>query len=82
MSCARTKLFLAGAMVFLLLAITGCRKEDVVAPTFTGDSAVKGLKAGFVESDTLRPVNDDVWTRPISDDGDDLGDRESSGRPR
>lgn len=83
MKCVRVKFILPGALALLLLAVTGCSKEDVVAPILGGDAPGMELKAGGIERDTIqKPEIGVIRANPISDDGDDLGDKESSSKPR
>ncbi len=77
----------ASAMLFalLMLVATGCSKEEVVAPT-TAPQVSKSMKPVQGSSDqggtTITPGNTDNSKDPISDDGDDLGDKERSSKPK
>lgn len=62
-----------------LLLFSGCAKEELVAPGSTPTAVHKAGDAGAV--DTMEGGNHGGII-PISDDGDDLGDRERSNRPK
>ncbi|HMN04446.1 MAG TPA: hypothetical protein PKD45_01865 [Flavobacteriales bacterium] len=65
----------AMALFALLLMVTGCAKEEVVRP-----DAAMPVKAVTVDPGTS--TDDKGISAPISDDGDDLGDKERSSRPK
>lgn len=63
-----------------LLLFTGCAKEEVVAPA----KAAYGVKSGEVPPGTGNvgaPDNGSGDGVNITDDGDDLGDKERSNKP-
>lgn len=63
-----------------LLLFTGCAKEEVVAPA----AAVHGVKSGEAAPGTGSVVGTDNGSGDgvdITDDGDDLGDKERSNKP-
>lgn len=78
------KAMLGSAMLFalLLLVSTGCTKEEVVAP----NAAIPVLQTRGTASggnSTLGTGSQSPdRSAPISDDGDDLGDKERSNRPK
>lgn len=83
MNCVRHKLILPAALALLVVAFTGCSREDMAVPGVAGSTPDMEWKAGGVDRDTTnRPMIIDAGVNPISDDGDDLGDKESSSRPR
>ena len=66
-------------IALLMLASTGCSKEEVAAP----QTAVPVLQTKSGVATGLNPVDAGASIpAPISDDGDDLGDNERSNRPR
>ena len=75
------------AMFFalLMLVASGCSKEEVVAPNAVPQVS-KALKPVQGSSDqggtTVTNGNTDNSTSPITDDGDDLGDKERSNKPK
>ena len=62
--------------MLLMLLSTGCTKEELEGPSA---ASVLEHKAGLV---TVMDSTGQGVVAPISDDGDDLGDRERSNRPR
>lgn len=61
--------------VLLLVAVTSCSKEELAAPGHP--DAVMQTKATNGAGDSLLiGNNDNNMLAPISDDGDDLGDKE------
>ena len=77
----------ASAMLFalLMLVVTGCAKEEAVAPNVVPQIS-KALKpaqgSGDQEGTSVTPDNTGNGVSPITDDGDDLGDKERSSKPR
>jgi len=75
------------AMLFalLMLVATGCSKEEVVAPNAVPQVS-KALKPVQGSSDqggtTVTPGTKGSGVSPITDDGDDLGDKERSSKPK
>lgn len=72
-------------VALLLLMATGCTKEEVVAPSAIPQVS-KNLKPVHGNSDqgdtTIVPSNTGNSVSPITDDGDDLGDKERSSKPK
>ena len=71
-------------MALVLLMATGCAKEEVVAPTTVRMVSKKtvntGNSTGTSTSNTLG--NGGTGQKPITDDGDDMGDKERTTKPR
>lgn len=83
MNSPGNKTMMGSAMLFalLLLVSTGCTKEEVVAPN--APVPVMHTKVGANPGDpNVGNGNGPDTSVPISDDGDDLGDKERSNRPR
>ena len=77
----------ASAMLFALLMLfaTGCSKEEVVAPNGTPviSKALKPVQVSNGQGGTIvTPADTGNGVAPITDDGDDLGDKERSSKPR
>lgn len=72
----------ASAMLFALfmLVATGCSKEEVMAPNVVPQMS-KALKPLQGDS-TITDGNTSKGASPITDDGDDLGDKERSSKPK
>ncbi|HRQ85635.1 MAG TPA: hypothetical protein PLV70_11020 [Flavobacteriales bacterium] len=69
-------LYLA-ATGMLMLAATGCTREELVAPGHP-DMTMHTKASGGAGDSVLTGNSDNGWLAPISDDGDDLGDKERS----
>lgn len=72
----------AVALALLVLLSTGCAKEEVVQPASV-DTAPMMQRRSANGQGTVGPIPGQGGNvSPISDDGDDLGDRERSNRPK
>lgn len=80
-----TKTGSAVLFALLMLVVAGCSKEEVVAPG-AAPQVSKALKPAQGSSDqggtTVTPDNTGNGVSPITDDGDDLGDKERSNKPK
>lgn len=72
---------MAGAGAVLLFVLAGCGKEELMPPAGLAGTPTKVEKAGGARGDTVIVKPFHGTSAPISDDGDDLGDKESRGRP-
>ncbi|MEO5584299.1 MAG: hypothetical protein ABIQ75_02500 [Flavobacteriales bacterium] len=77
----------ASAMLFalLMLVATGCSKEEVVAPNGAPliSRSLKPVQASNGQGGTsVTPGDTGNGVAPITDDGDDLGDKERSSKPK
>ena len=72
-----------GAVFFALSMVltTGCAKEAAVAPA-TAQPYMKYAPTGTNWNDTIVSGNSAKGISPITDDGDDMGDRERSSKPK
>ena len=84
MNSQGNKTMFGSAMLFalLLLVSTGCSKEEVVAPNAPVPVLQTRATANGGNSTVGTGSQGSDSSAPISDDGDDLGDRERSNRPK
>lgn len=69
-------------LALLMLVATGCSKEEVMAPG-AAPQVSKSLKPAQGSGDQGgTTVTSGNGASPITDDGDDLGDKERSNKPK